>query len=327
MSNQNQIVQAQQATASERFVTKVMQEFGAGSDIALTDSQQRLARNYFSAITNVLATAEVNRLKKSEKYRDAVPVTWENVDLNKLSLDVVAYARLGLDPLQKNHLFPIPYKNSSTGKYDITFMEGYRGLELKAVKYGLNVPDAVIVELVYKTDHFKPIKKDARNQVEGYEFEIKNPFDRGEIIGGFYYHEYKNEPSKNKLVMMPIAEILKRKPEKASAEFWGGEKDEYKNGQKTGNKVQVDGWFEQMCFKTVYRAAHSDVTIDPQKIDADYHRIKAMETQAAELETQQEIAQNANSQAIDVSHYQVMDDEPEQTATPQQQSTDDEDLF
>src|SRR5690606_15007239 len=142
--SQNQIVQAQQNTASQRFVSKVMQEFGAGSEIALTDSQQRLARNYFSAINNVLATAEINRQKKSEQYRDAVPVTWENVDLNKLSLDVVAFARLGLDPLQKNHLFPIPYKNNSTGKYDITFMEGYRGLELKAVKYGLNVPDAVI---------------------------------------------------------------------------------------------------------------------------------------------------------------------------------------
>ncbi|URN94523.1 MAG: recombinase RecT [Candidatus Pristimantibacillus lignocellulolyticus] len=307
--SQNQIVQAQQNTASQRFVSKVMQEFGAGSEIALTESQQRLARNYFSSISAVLSTAEINRMKKSDQYRDAVPVTWENVDLNKLSLDVVAYARLGLDPLQKNHLFPIPYKNNSTGKYDITFMEGYRGLELKAVKYGLSVPTAVIVELVYETDHFKPIKKDARNSVESYEFEVTNPFSRGNIIGGFYYHEYKDDSSKNKIVMMPIAEILKRKPEKASAEFWGGEKDEYKNGKKTGNKVQVDGWHEQMCYKTVFRAAHGDVTIDPQKIDADYHRIKAMETQAAEFETQQEIAQSANSEAIDVTHYQVVDDE------------------
>jgi hypothetical protein len=51
-------------------------------------------------------------------------------------------------------------KNNKTKKYDISFITRYRGLELKAKKYGLDVPDAVIVELVHANDHFKSIKKD-----------------------------------------------------------------------------------------------------------------------------------------------------------------------
>jgi len=34
------------------------------------------------------------------------------------------------------------------------------------------------------------------NKVESYEFEVTNPFDRGEIVGGFYYHSYNENPGK-----------------------------------------------------------------------------------------------------------------------------------
>ena len=56
-----------------------------------------------------------------------------------------------------------------------------------------------------------------------------NEFARGDIVGGFYYHIYQDKPEKNKLVVMPLKEILKRKPQYASAEFWGGEKDSYRD--------------------------------------------------------------------------------------------------
>ena len=39
-----------------------------------------------------------------------------------------------------------------------------------------------------------------------------------------------------------------------------------KNGQRTGNKTVVDGWFDEMCYKTVFRAAYDNITIDSEKI-------------------------------------------------------------
>lgn len=312
MSKNQVATRKEELTMSERFTNKVIAEFNSGvGEVALSDSQKRLAQNYFMGIDLALKTAEANRLRKSEKYRDPVPVTWNNIDMEKLARDVVTYARIGLDPMQKNHIHPIPFKNNNTDKYDIAFIEGYRGLELKAVKYGLDVPDAVIVELVYENDKFKPIKKDMKNSIESYEFEIVNPFDRGSIIGGFYYHIYNENPEKNKLVMFSIKDIEKRKPAYASVEFWGGEKDIWENDKKTGKKEQVEGWYEQMCWKTIYRAAYNDITIDSQKIDDNYLRMKQLENDTTEKLVEAEIEEKANKEYIDIDEYEDVVDEPE----------------
>lgn len=187
--------------------------------------------------------------------------------MEKLAQDVVPFACVGLDPLQKNHINIIPFQNKTSNKYDVTFIVGYRGLELRAAKYGLNMPDCVTVELVYSKDKFVPIKKSASNPVENYEFDLSDdPFDRGEIIGGFFYHSYKNSPEKNMLRLLSIKDIEKRKPKYASTEFWGGEKDKWEGGKKVG-KEQIDGWRDEMCLKTVYRMAYEAITIDSEKID------------------------------------------------------------
>lgn len=289
----------QEVSISARFTQKVIAEFGAGAgEAALTDSQKRLAQNYFIAIDEALQATE-NRRQAKRSNKDPVPVTWNNVDLNSVAQGVVSSARIGWDPLQSNHVFVIPFKDNSTNKYTINFMPGYRGLELKATKYGLDVPDEVVVELVYSTDNFKPVKRDRQNKVESYEFEITNAFNRGEIIGGFYYHSYKDNPEKNKLVMMSIQDIKKRKPEYASVEFWGGEKDEWVNGEKTGRKTKIEGWYEEMCWKTVFRAAYNDITIDSQKIDDDYQRIKKSELDFHKAEVDAEISEKANAIYID----------------------------
>lgn len=313
MSNQ---VAKQEQTQSQRFMNKVVQEFSSNvGAIALTNFQQRLAQNYFVAIDSILKSSEEKRLAKSDKYRDPVPSTWANVNMEKLARDVVSYARVGFDPAQKNHINMIPFKNNKTGKYDIGFIEGYRGIELKATKYGMDVPDNVIVEVVYSTDKFRPIKKDWKNDHEGYEFEIVNPFDRGDIIGGFYYHLYSKNPEKNKLVVMGLKDILKRKPEHASAEFWGGEKDVWKDGKKVG-KENVEGWFEKMVYKTIYRAAYGDITIDSQKIDDDYLRLKQIEDEYTEAQVVKEVGENANREAIDI-EAEVIIDEPLQESPSQ----------
>jgi len=288
-------------TMAERFTNKVLAEFQAsvGSEIAITKFQKRLAQNYFMNADMVLKKAELARLKKSAKYQDRVPVTWANVDLEKMAQSVVSAARIGWDPMQPNHVSLIPYKDNATQKYTMTLMPGYRGIELKAKKYGLDIPDIVIIELVYSTDVFKSLKKSLKNPVESFDFEITNDFDRGEIIGGFYYHGYTEKPERNKLVVMPMSDILRRKPEKAAAEFWGGEKDKWENGVKTG-KVTVEGWFDKMCLKTIHRAAYNDITIDSQKIDDDYMKLKQIEAEFEEVDVDQTIAENANANVVDI---------------------------
>lgn len=295
---------------SERFMNKVLAEFNSGvGEVALTDFQKRLVQNYFISLDSTLKVAEEKRLKKT-KNQDPVAITWQNVNMEKLARDVVSMARVGYDPAQKNHINMLPFKNNALGKYDIVFIEGYRGIELKATKYGLNFPDHVIVELVYSNDKFKSFKKDRNNKFETYEFEIVNDFDRGEIIGGFYYHMYADAPEKNKLVVMNMKEIEKRKPAYASVEFWGGEKDIWENGKKTGKTEKVDGWYEKMVYKTIYRAAFSDITIDSQKIDDDYLRLKQMESDLFEAEAEQEIRQHANGKVIDVEFRPVDEKQP-----------------
>jgi recombination protein RecT len=292
--------------AAERFTAKVMKEFGSTvGEIQVTDYQQQLVQGYFIAIDRALKSAEEERLRKNEKNKDHekydnnLPVTWGNVNLNDLALDVVHYARMGLDMMQENHLFPIPYKNNKTGKYDMTLMPGYNGIQYIAEKYAVEPPLAVTVELVYSTDTFRPIKKSAENRVENYDFAINNAFDRGEIIGGFGYIEFA-DPVKNKLVIMTKKDIEKRKPKYASANFWGGKQKVWENGKQVDQ--ETDGWYEEMCLKTIKREIYSAKHIprDPKKIDDNYQYMKMREARIAELEAQDIIDANANGMVIDV---------------------------
>ena len=261
-------------TFSERFSNMVIQEFtGNVGSVALTAFQKRLIQNYFISTDMALKTAEERRLKKSEQYRDLVPITWANVNMESLALNVVACAKIGFDPALPNHINMVPYKNNNTNKYDVDFIEGYRGIELKAKKYGYDMPDYVIVKLVYKNEKFTPVYKDKDNSVESYLHKpADDPFNPGDIVGGYYYHAFKELPEKNKLMFYNLHEIEKRKPQYASVEFWGGEKTIYKDGKKNGTE-KVEGWFAEMCWKTLYRLAHNAITIDSEKIDENLMRI------------------------------------------------------
>lgn len=294
--------------ASERFTAMVMRQFGGAVGAPnLTDFQKRLVQGYFIAVDRALKTAEDERVRKNSNNRDHkfdndLPVVWENVNLVDLALDVVHYARMGLDMMQDNHLFPIPYKNNKTNKYDMTLMPGYNGIRYIAEKYAVELPVAVTTELVYTTDTFTPIKKSNGNRVESYQFEIKQPFDRGEIIGGFGYIEY-SDATKNKLILMSIRDILKRKPQYASANFWGGKTSEYQyiDGRKQKVEVEKEGWFAEMCLKTLVREVYSAKHIprDPQKIDESYQYMKMREAQVAEMQVEQEVENYANGDVID----------------------------
>ena len=290
-------------TMRDGFLQLVSAEFCSSSkQDELNDFQKRLIVNYFNTIDLTLKDAEEKRIKsnvgKSEQYQNTLPYTWANVNTDTLKKNLVSAARIGYDPAQKNHINMLPFKKGS--KYEITFIEGYKGIELKAQKYGLDFPSGIVVEVVYSNDHFKSIKKDHRNKIENYEFEITSDFDRGEIIGGFYYKFFTDNPEKNKLVTLSMKDIEKRKPSKASPEFWGGEKDEWKNGKKTGKKEQVEGWKDEMCLKTIARAAYNSITIDSTKIDTDYVQLRQNEQEFRESEVINEIEENANTEEIDI---------------------------
>lgn len=295
--NVSTTVAQKEISPSERFMNKVVTQFGSDvGELALTKFQKRLVQNCFVALDSAL---KISESKRKDKY-NKLPFIWQNVNMEKLAVNVVSCARIGLDPALPNHINLIPFKNNTTGKYDVGFIEGYRGIELKAIKYGLDVPDYTVIEVVYSSDKFKSIKKDRNNPIETYEFEITKTFDRGEIVGGFYYHTFTKANEKNKLVSFSLKEIEKRKPEKASTEFWGGDKDVWEDNKVVGS-VKVEGWYDQMVYKTICRAAYNSITIDSQKIDDDYMTLKQAEMSFAEAEVEQEIDENANQTIIDVS--------------------------
>lgn len=292
-------LQEKKPTASERFTNMVVNEFeGNIGQLNLNDYQKQLIRNYFIGIDNALKTAETSR-SYSKKRANEPPVIWENVNMNKLAIDVVQNAKLGLDMSIQNHLHVVPFKNGKTNKYDLTLMPGYEGMKYIAANFALYKVADIKVELVHENDVFQPVYK---NNVEGYEFKITNPFSRGNVIGGFGYIRYENEIH-NKLVVMSIEELLKRKPSTASAEFWGGQKDKWEDGKKVGTE-KVEGWTDEMLYKTMVRATCKKVTVDPKKVNNSY--IYVMESSEnyyidnQEDKVQEEIDENANKDLIDI---------------------------
>jgi recombination protein RecT len=286
---------------SEKFSNMVIREFSSSvGGIELTSFQKRLIQNYFISIEMSLRTAEEKRLKKSEQYRDPVAVTWSNVNMNSLALNVVACARIGYDPALPNHISMIPYKNNKTGKYDIGFIEGYRGKELKAKKYGYDIPDDIVVKLVFEGEIFTPIYKDKDHQVETYiHTPSEDPFAKRVVKGGYYYHSFKDEPEKNKLMFYNLHDIEKRKPAYASSEFWGGEKPTYDDKGKKNGTETIEGYHEEMCWKTIYRMAYGAITIDSEKIDDNVMKLLEIEREmdsAKESLQPENVRNNAISQ-------------------------------
>ena len=299
VKKENQELQEKKPTASERFTNMVINEFqGNIGQLNLNEYQKQLVRNYFIGIDNALKNAETSRSYSKKKANDP-PIVWENVNMNKLAVDVVQNAKMGLDMSIANHLHVVPFKNGKTNKYDLTLMPGYEGLKYIAANFALYKVADIKVELVHENDVFQPTYK---NNIEGYEFKITNPFARGNVIGGFGYIRYENEMH-NKLVVMSVDELLKRKPSTASAEFWGGEKDVWENGKVTG-KEQIEGWTNEMLYKTMVRATCKKVTVDPKKVNDSY--IYVMESnenyyiENQEDKVMEEIQENANKELIDI---------------------------
>ncbi len=289
---------------SERFTAMVMKEYRTivGNDYQFTSREKQLIHNYFIVTDQTLAKSEADRLRKNadnrdRKYDNNQPYEWKNIDLPALAKDLAHYARIGLDMMEDNHLFPIPYKDNKNNVYGMTLMEGYNGIKYQAVKYALVPWKTVTVEVIYENDQFKPIKRDSRHPVEGYEFDIPKPFDRGKPVGVFGYIAY-DDPENNKLVVFSTADVMKRKPRYASAEFWGGEKTVHENGKRVSK--MLEGWLPEMYEKTMKREIFGAKQIprDPDKVDESYRYIQVREQQYADFIAQAEAGRSANQAPV-----------------------------
>lgn len=250
---------------AERFFITVdrMLAEATGVKTETSDYQKRLIQSYFVMIEEALKTAE----SKRNEARNVIPYIWNNVDMEDLALQIKDNSKLGLDPAIPNHLSAIPRFNSRTEKYVIGLMQGYAGREFIAKKYAAEPILSLTIELVRDTDTFKVLKKNSERQHDDYIFVVNEPFKRGKVIGGFGYIEYEDE-RKNKLIVMSLSDMDKRKPKYAeSSNFW---KD----------------WTDEMYYKTLVRFVCNSRNIpqDPLKIEEAINRQKANELQFARLE-------------------------------------------
>jgi recombination protein RecT len=274
MAEKTKALEAAQPTYSQRFIIAVVKEFGAtvGGNLELSPYKQVLAQHLFIAVDTALKDLEANRLKKRDE--GGTPIIWANINMNKLAIDAVHRVELGLDALIPGHIYPIPYLSGKTGKYDLDLRIGYIGKDYYRRKMAVVPPIDIIYQLVHKKDKFIPKMTPG---AESYEFDIVEPFDRGEVVGGFGYIIYADK-SRNKLILVSKADFDKSRKKSGSDKFWGP-------------------YEEQMQYKTLVNRVTSKLPVDPEKVNASYARVEIDEAREA---SEREIGENANRELIDV---------------------------
>lgn len=285
MTNQKNEVAVK--TSSERFLANIQAQFAAeaGSPVAFSDYEKALAQHLFLKLDSVLQDFEAKRIK--DEKNNISPYTWHNVNMRKLALDAVHAVQLGLDALIPNHIHPVPYFNGKEKKYDLDLRVGYVGKAYYRMEAAVEKPKDMVIELVYSTDHFKPLKKSFSNKVESYEFEIQNPFDRGEVIGGFGYLVF-DDPVKNKLILVSEADFQKSRNAAQSKAFW--------------DKHPIE-----MRYKTLVHRVTEKLQIDPKKVNASYLYI---ENKDSEEDLRREVNQHANKDIIDANYEESPEEAP-----------------
>lgn len=271
-------------TASVRFVAQVQRQFTAeiGNPLAFTEYEKTLAQHLFLKIDSTFKELEA---KRTDVNKPAV--SWENVNMQKLALDSVHRVNLGLDALITGHIYPIPYLNSKTKKYDVDLRIGYVGKDYYCRQNAVEMPVDVRYELVYSTDTFKPVMKSFKNPIESYEFEITNPFDRGNIVGGFGYIMYQ-DPKKNKLVIVTDKDFKKSENSAMSKDFWGKHPNE-------------------MRYKTLVNRVTSKLSLDPKSVNAASYAYVEQQENDAEGRAAETIQANANKDIIDIESEEITD--------------------
>lgn len=269
-------------TMSERFTNAVIGEFKSTiGGIELSPYQKKLAQHLFVKVDISLKDLEAKRIKDNRKV---APYEWKNVNMEKLSIDAIHRIELGLDALIPNHISIIPYFNGKRKLYDIDLRIGYEGNDYYRRQMATEQPKNIIYELVYSKDEFAVLKKSSDQKIDSYEFKIKEPFDRGSVIGGFGYIEYSDN-SKNILVLVSEKEFLSSKSDAQSKKFWNNHP-------------------EKMRLKTLVHRTTEHIKLDPEKINASFLIVENQEYKMIDTsqqgDAQEEINQNANEDIIDI---------------------------
>lgn len=291
-----QAVVKREATISERFLADVERQFEAqmGGGITFSPLEKRLTQHMFLKLDQALKAAEARRKQGTE-------FSWNTIDRQQLALDTVHRVSLGLDALIPNHVHPVFYWNGRKSLYDVLLLTGYTGLDHVVRKFAAEPPLAIRYELVHETDRFRPLPRSSGREVEGYEFDITQPFDRGGIIGGFGYIEFE-DPRKNRVVI-----VTPRDFQRAQAASKGG------------------FWKDhdvEMHYKTVVRRVTSRIALDAEKVNA-ASLAAAMEDEAdanerVVLEVAEAARQRANTKTIDVPAPEPDPEPPEEQDEPPQ---------
>jgi recombination protein RecT len=264
-------------TVSVRFLADVERQFAAelGQGPKFTAFERRLTQHMYLKVDAALKFAETKRKQGKE-------MTWFTVDRQKLALDTVHRVSLGLDALIPNHVHPVLYWNTHKEAYDVDLQIGYVGRDLIARRHAVEPPVQIAYELVYSTDTFRALPRSSTRDVEGYEFEIASPFDRGAIVGGFGYIVY-DDARKNRLVLVTQRDFNRSKAASKSS-FW------------RDNDVE-------MHLKTVVLRTASKIPVDPEKVNAAaFAAVTADDYRApeerAEFEVEVQAAASANRQVL-----------------------------
>ena len=282
---------SEEKTISERFLEKVEKEFQAslGHGVEFTDYQKKLASNLYVKIDTSLKDFEAKRLNSNKTHQ--AEYVWNNVNMPKLAVDAVHRVHLGLDALIPNHLHAVPYFNNKLKKYDIDLRIGYRGKDYYRRKMANPEPVDIRYELVYSTDEFEVIKKTEGQAVETYRFNITNPFQRGDVIGGFGYIMYEDE-SRNKVVIVSETEFKKVEGVAKASNFWSD-------------------WGDRMRYKTLVHRVTDNLDIDPEKVNPSYHYVESQENlfdesnkiPETEQPTQRRSLDTAKAEPVNNNHY------------------------
>jgi len=260
----------EQKTQSGRFTDMVMKEFQAATDtsVNLSAPQKRLAQHLFIKMDAAFKELEVKRGYNNKKKNDP-PITWENMNLQKLSLDAMHRIELGLDALIENHISIIPYLNSRSKKYDVDLRIGYSGKDYYRRKFAIDEPEKIVYQIVYDTDVLTFTPQDSNNDVESYTFEVPEPLDRGKVVGGFGYIVFKDK-TRNKFIPVSMAEITRIESGSPTDKFWGPYRD-------------------RMIYKTIVNiVTHGrNIPTDPEKVNASYFVVENDENSepSKEMET------------------------------------------
>ena len=269
---------------AERFTNSVLKSYAdVAKGVVVSEYQHKLIANYF---------VEIDKMLKASKQG----YSWNQVRLNELSLTVAHLSKLRIDCSLPGSVSFIPFKNKDNTVTLVSCI-GKNGYRFIATEYGLDKVKNLTVELVYETDEFSVLKKDANHKGDSYEFSIKSPFNRGKCVGGFGFLEFDDE-TKNKLLVMSLQDIMKYKPSNADSTFWGGRN------------------LNDMLEKTIAKKILKSVALDPDKVNGIKGSLEYMDAEeltGRSLEAKEEISENnGTGEYIDIDYEDVPADESDE---------------